>query len=405
MNETKIERFRVEGMESSSVAALFAAMDGKGFSRRKFTPTTDVSHLEIYQYAAPAGDKLTLVYDTKAKILTIDARSETLPKVTRLIANPEQNAAGVTPKSAKPQPARNAASVPTQNAKSGSDDKPAQTVRSGGAKSATITPEKAPNRTRKAKGRKPEPQKPKPVTIKGVSAKRLDWIIRDLKEKEGVKAKVTTAGFDKTRAITLTSKEKEIVEVVRDERGNVSLVGEPSGLLNNLKSGLESKSDVRLLKKHIPTALRFLSESSKIDLSNGITDLANVPRLSDYSVLLMPPYRALEKFIYDLQQAENIDVKMIGQAYEKDDEGRYTLKKGYLKKIPSVIYAEVMSALYTEYSLNRNFYTHSDNSADSRFRGISDKAEAEKLLDRLLSVIEYNSKKLAEIGFAVKEDK
>ena len=70
MNETKIERYRAEGMETSAVAALFAAMDSDGFVRRKFTPTTEVSHLEIYQYASPAGDKLTLVYDTKAKILT-----------------------------------------------------------------------------------------------------------------------------------------------------------------------------------------------------------------------------------------------------------------------------------------------------------------------------------------------
>ena len=63
-----------------------------------------------------------------------------------------------------------------------------------------------------------------------------------------------------------------------------------------------------------------------------------------------------------------------------------------------------MTALYTEYSRTRNFYTHSDNSADSRPRGISDKAEAQKLLTHLLSVIEYNAKKLSEIGFSVTEE-
>ena len=65
-------------------------------------------------------------------------------------------------------------------------------------------------------------------------------------------------------------------------------------------------------------------------------------------MLLITPYRALEKLIYDLQQAEGINVKMIGQAYEKDDDGNYMLKKGYRKRIGSVVYAEVMAALYTD---------------------------------------------------------
>lgn len=63
-----------------------------------------------------------------------------------------------------------------------------------------------------------------------------------------------------------------------------------------------------------------------------------------------------------------------------------------------------MTALYTEYFSIRNFYTHSDNSAESQSRGISDKAEAQKILRNLLSVIEYNCKKLSEIGFTVAEE-
>ena len=264
----------------------------------------------------------------------------------------------------------------------------------------TVRSEKKPAKKKSVK----KEQEPKPVVVRGVSAKRLDWLIKDLKAAEGVKARTTTAAFDKTRAITLTSPSRETLELVRDERGNVTLTGKPGALMSDVKAQLESKSDVRLLRRYLPTALRYLSESSKIDLSNGITDINNIGRLSDYSVLLTAPYRALEKFIYDLQQAERINVKMIGQAYEKDDEGNYKLKKGYLKKINSVVYSEVMTALYTEYSRTRNFYTHSDNSADSRPRGISDKAEAQKLLTHLLSVIEYNAKKLSEIGFSVTEE-
>lgn len=69
-----------------------------------------------------------------------------------------------------------------------------------------------------------------------------------------------------------------------------------------------------------------------------------------------------------------------------------------------MVYAEVMAALYSEYYATRNFYTHSDNSADSRSRGIADKAEAQKKLRNLLAVIEYNGKKLSEIGFKVADE-
>ena len=92
---------------------------------------------------------------------------------------------------------------------------------------------------------------------------------------------------------------------------------------------------------------------------------------------------------------------MIGQAFDKP-EGRYELKSGYKKRIKSVIYAEVMSALYTEYFSRRNFYTHSDNSDESAPRMISDKKEAVAIFDHLLDTINYNCKKLKEIGFGIK---
>ena len=119
-------------------------------------------------------------------------------------------------------------------------------------------------------------------------------------------------------------------------------------------------------------------------------------------MLFRSPYRGLEKFISDLQRARGIEVKMIGQGYEKDDDGNYRLKSGYRKRIDSVVYNEVMSALYTEYFARRNFYTHSDIYDAGVPRIISDKAEAKKIFDRLIAVIDYNSKKLKEIGFSLK---
>ncbi|HIV64501.1 MAG TPA: type II toxin-antitoxin system RnlA family toxin [Firmicutes bacterium] len=430
MNENKTERRRIENAEPDEVRAMLSAMESGGYTRKKFTPTSFVSHLEIYQYLSPSGVKFAIVYDTKAKIISVDGRSDAMPALFALFP-PRCKPAGERPAQPDRQPKqperqklqqpaeRPALRAETRKGLTSAEKpalarpaaKPAAEKADGGKQPAAAKAAKPDNKQTVRSEKKPakkkavkKEQEPKPVVVRGVSAKRLDWLIKDLKAAEGVKARTTTAAFDKTRAITLTSPSRETLELVRDERGNVTLTGKPGALMSDVKAQLESKSDVRLLRRYLPTALRYLSESSKIDLSNGITDINNIGRLSDYSVLLTAPYRALEKFIYDLQQAERINVKMIGQAYEKDDEGNYKLKKGYLKKINSVVYSEVMTALYTEYSRTRNFYTHSDNSADSRPRGISDKAEAQKLLTHLLSVIEYNAKKLSEIGFSVTEE-
>ena len=168
----------------------------------------------------------------------------------------------------------------------------------------------------------------------------------------------------------------------------------------NTQSGTLSVQ--RRLKKILPDAFDYLSEQSKIDLTIGYIDINSTEtKLSDYSSLLTPPYRGLEKFICDLQKARGIEVKMIGQGYEKDDLGNYRLKSGYRRRIDSVVYNEVMSSLYTEYFSRRNFYTHSDFSSDGTPRIITDKAEVKKIFDNLIEVINYNSKKLKEIGFTI----
>lgn len=171
-------------------------------------------------------------------------------------------------------------------------------------------------------------------------------------------------------------------------------------------TGKKKVSEVQTrLKKRLPTAIEFLSEPSRIDFSYGILDFGQAGlRLSDYSGLLVPAFRGLERFIFDLQRAEGINVKMIGQAYDKDDSGRYVLKSGYRQRIGSVIYAEVMVSLYTEYFSQRNFFAHSDNTNGNISRSISDRAVAKGIFDHLLDVVEYNSKKLKEIGFSVEQN-
>ena len=162
---------------------------------------------------------------------------------------------------------------------------------------------------------------------------------------------------------------------------------------------------MRKLRKLLPDAFDLLGEQSKTDLGIGMTDIGNENvKLSDYSVLLVPPYRGLERFIYDLQQAREITVKMIGQAYEKNDSGRHVLKQCYRKK-NGIVYSEVMSALYVEYFEKRNFYAHSDNSLSGASRVINDMAAAKKIFDGLCEIINYNAKKLKETGFTISPEK
>ncbi|MCL2861096.1 MAG: hypothetical protein FWE22_01635 [Firmicutes bacterium] len=157
------------------------------------------------------------------------------------------------------------------------------------------------------------------------------------------------------------------------------------------------------LKRLIPNAFDYLSEQSKKEFTFALIDIhSELTRLSDYSGLLVSPYRGLERLIYDLQQVKDINVKMIGQGYEKNDDGSYTLKFGYRKKIDSLVYNEVMSALYSEYFEKRNFYLHSDNTLLGEHRRISEKSDAKKIFDNLLTLIDYNCKKLKEIGVGIK---
>lgn len=165
----------------------------------------------------------------------------------------------------------------------------------------------------------------------------------------------------------------------------------------------EKAADVeKRLKKYLPIGSTLLSQQAKIDFSIGIVDLlsGNIV-LSDYSSLLIPPYRGLEKLIFDLEQAQGIKVKMVGQAYEKDENGAYVLKSLYRKRIGSIVYAEVMAALYTEYNSTRNYYVHSGPQLQNKV--INDKNQAISIYENMLAVVEYNAKKLREIGFTLKK--
>ena len=156
----------------------------------------------------------------------------------------------------------------------------------------------------------------------------------------------------------------------------------------------------RQLKKLMPTAVRYMSEQVKLDFTIGVIEiLDSSSEHYDYSMLLLPPFRGLERFIFDIQRAQNVVVKMIGQAYEKEN-GEYVLKASYRRKINSVVYPEVLGALYREYFATRNFYTHSD-AVGGENRVISTRKQAVDVFTHLCEVVEYNCRKLDEIRFSI----
>ncbi len=251
------------------------------------------------------------------------------------------------------------------------------------------------------------------VVFDGVEFENTPQEVKSYTVSDKVGQKVILRYATKRRTLQLQGKQTDLfgevmAQISRDSDYSSALenyVQSQSGKQNVSGNPNKKVSDVQnKLKKRLPTAFAYLSEQSRIDFSYGIHDFGQSGlQLSDYSVLLVPAFRGLERFVFDLQRSEGINVKMIGQAYDKDDSGKYVLKSGYCSRINSVVYAEVMVALYTEYFSQRNFFAHSDNTDNNISRSIPERAAAQKIFDHLLDVVEYNARKLKEIGYTVKQ--
>ncbi|MBE5730932.1 MAG: hypothetical protein E7350_03180 [Clostridiales bacterium] len=287
-------------------------------------------------------------------------------------------------------------------------------------KAATKLPKKTSPKKAQALEVSEEDKPTNTFTIKKVAEQRFNELLKSIKANKSMRYKLSSGAAMGERVYIVSSQNEKAT--VKYAGGNVQLVGTRGDLYSELQLLMSQMSDYktaikthiklsgeekraqdieRQLKRKLPAAFEFLSEQSKIDLAIGIIDINNsAVVLSDYSTLLIPCFRGLERLIFDLQHAQGIVVKMIGQAYEKED-GSYVLKMGYRKKIPSVIYAEVMASLYTEYFKYRNFYSHSDGGFDNVSRVISDKQQVLDIFNHIMDVINYNGKKLQEIRFRI----
>lgn len=418
--------------------------------RVAFVAASDKSHFDRYGFVKD-NKKISVVYDNKARILSVTAFDELMPEINKLYVSlaaadvKSQKTADVVIKS---EQKANAIKASAKNGASRSEfDKSKKAVKPSAAKSdskqkAAGSDEKKSvsikNQTavkqiikseiqKKSEDNQPDQEGCGDISLKKYTEQRFIGIINKLK-KDGKRYKLSDAVItDKgkpteLKVFTITAGNQKLKLRFMPKKQVVQLQGKHSALFTELQLLLSEETDYRAavdahieqsredkkaseverqLKKLIPNAFGFLSQQSKIDFTIGVIELINSKEKHyDYSMLLLPPFRGLERLIFDLQRAQNVIVKMIGQAYEKQD-GQYVLKASYRRKINSVVYAEVMADLYREYFETRNFYAHSDSSEKSETRMITQKEQASAIFEKMLAKVDYNCKKLSEIGFSV----
>ena len=418
--------------------------------RVAFVAASDKSHFDRYGFVKD-NKKISVVYDNKARILSVTAFDELMPELNRLYVS--LASAGAKPQKANADGGTKAEQKTIAAKASGKNDisrpkpdkaektvKPADAANGGkqaaGTKAKKSVPVKNPSvvkQTNKSEIQKKSEDNQQDsegcgdISLKKYTEQRFIGIINKLKkDKKKYKlseAVVTDKGKPtELKAFTVTAGSQKLKLRFMPKKQVLQLQGKHSALFNELQLLLSEETDYRAavdahieqsredkkaseverqLKKLIPNAFGFLSQQSKIDFTIGVIELINSKEKHfDYSMLLLPPFRGLERLIFDLQRAQNVIVKMIGQAYEKQD-GQYVLKASYRRKINSVVYAEVMADLYREYFETRNYYAHSDSSEKNEVRMITQKEQASAIFEKMLAKVDYNCKKLSEIGFSI----
>lgn len=450
--------------------SFVAALEKGGIAVRvSFSAASDVSHFDRYGFDC-AGRRLGVVYDRKAKILSVTAPDDVSERIKKLYAglkihtaNPKQNQNQPTnkPKSSAPdsrsQKKTEAADAKTEkkpvaaepeNSPARAPRRPEGKTEVANAKTAKKTPvtettdqKKTPSADKKSPQKPPadnktsqkQPQKPVVapdaesqggnLSFKKFTEERFGDVIARLKKRKEFKVSAPTVQ-DKgkqteTVTIVVASGNQKLKLRFMPKKQVLQVQGKQESLFSEVRLVVSEESDFksavtahaesadkkasefnRQLKKLMPTAVRYMSEQVKLDFTIGVIEiLDSSSEHYDYSMLLLPPFRGLERFIFDIQRAQNVVVKMIGQAYEKEN-GEYVLKASYRRKINSVVYPEVLGALYREYFATRNFYTHSD-AVGGENRVISTRKQAVDVFTHLCEVVEYNCRKLDEIRFSI----
>ncbi len=415
------------------------------FTKVTHTPHSDRNQFDKHGFLAN-GRKVVVSYDIKANILSLTAQEDAMKKMLSLakaLSSVESKKEAVTGKptakrvqNEKQVDKKKEKQVAERSAKSAQKKK--SDVKADKKARKQADPPK-PERKGKAQDKKQEskptkqPAGKKSVSDKAKTAKKQKQLtiaadgvlIRDcyslaftnalqaIRADEEVRINTLRAGNlgkdNETTRYTLIKNGKETQLEFYPAAGELRLSGEGArefkqpfiefgGMEEQVKQKATRANGSRydkLLKTKMPTAYGYLSESERNDFGAGYDELSKAKDHYEYSMFLLSPFKGLENFIIDLQAKQAISVKMIGQAYDKDGKGNYILKECYRKKC-GIVYSEVLVALYGEYYAKRNHYAHADGTGAHR---IKNKAQAVAILDELFAIVEYNCKKLQEIGF------
>ncbi len=399
------ERVEYKNCSRERATAFAELIASRNVAKRvTFTAASEKSHFDRYGFVSN-GRKVSVVYDLKAKMLSVTAGEDISAQLKKLFEVCTEKSSKKDEKTLAPtkQAEKNAKKEKAvikkqpqlkkaQEAKVQAEETPDD---SGGLSLKKYTQERyGVLLARLKKEKKKYKLSNETVLDKGKPTELISYVVSG----GGVKLKLRY--MPKKQVLQLQGKHGALFSELRlllseqsDYRAAVDAHIEQEKTTANTSAKVE-----RQLKKLMPSAYEFLSEQSKIDFTIGIIEIINSKTEHyDYSMLLLPPFRGLERLIFDLQRAKSVVVKMIGQAYEKED-GQYVLKASYRRKINSVVYAEVMASLYREYYEKRNYYAHSDGLGGD-IRVLQRREQAIAIFNSMLAKIEYNCKKLTEIGF------
>ena len=175
----------------------------------------------------------------------------------------------------------------------------------------------------------------------------------------------------------------------------------PKNIIMKGPTGVGKTEIARRLAKLVKAPFLKVEATKYTEVGYVGRDVESMVRdLAECAMRLVKEEKTQEVSFKAMAVAERRIAKVLAEV-KKDERGEYCLKAVYRKRIGSIVFAEVMASLYTEYNSTRNFYVHS--AAGGQTKVINDKNQAVAIYENMLAVVEYNAKKLREIGFTLKQ--
>lgn len=148
------------------------------------------------------------------------------------------------------------------------------------------------------------------------------------------------------------------------------------------------------LEKNLTNAMPFLGENLKKMMMTSLSINSASLELPDYAVIVYPALRALEGFLKSILFKIGIGVSKDGfSKVFTPDRGDFIISKAVESLIDRNMWAPLCSS-YKYFFIHRNRLFHTDDFVDSS-RMIEDKAEASKMVNTIMKIIDETYFKIA----------